>query len=420
MNQSEEEIRKEQARKRLEARQQRASESRASYRNSAEDAPHTSRSKRQQTQKNQQQLSTSGLFTSMFESYGLKFVAALAVIGLLVLSFLAGTLLRSCAGNTQPDQSVSAEAIQGSSASASASTYSNTIQAPSSATDQSASASSSTNEPEFISQVAALALQKKAEIDAAKEDQENITDILEDDLANELLTQAQSNKDAAWIASNPSEYAFDGWAVQHKILKLAAEEPLARTYVRNWPSEYPATEQNLKTSNAITGTTTGSQNIPQLFQWDPRWGYTVYSSTAFGMTGCCPTALAMVYQGLTGKTDMTPYDMGVLAANDGYMSEYEGTDAYFLINEAAGLGLSCYEIYFAAESIVAALEAGQVLIANVGPGDFTTDGHFIVITGLKDGKLIVNDPYSKVRSDKLWEPRDIIDQSLIIFAYTKA
>ena len=255
---------------------------------------------------------------------------------------------------------------------------------------------------------------------AAQEPEEDIADYLEDDLAKKLLDQAKTNEDAAWIAAHPSAYDVDGWAIQYKILKLAAEEPLAIDYVRQWPDKYPQYDQVTSTKNTLPTKQTGPQNIPQLFQFDQRWGYTVYSSTAFGMTGCCPTALAMVYQGLTGNTDLTPYDMGVLAETDGYMSSYEGTDAYFVLNEAEGLGLYCEEIYPSSESIIASLENNRVLIVNVGEGDFTNGGHFIVVTGIQDDQLIVNDPYSKVRSDKLWDINAIAEQAITMFALSKA
>lgn len=37
------------------------------------------------------------------------------------------------------------------------------------------------------------------------------------------------------------------------------------------------------------------------------------------------------------------------------------------------------------------------------PGDFTTTGHFIVLTGAEDGRIRVNDPNSRKRSEKLWD-----------------
>ena len=46
----------------------------------------------------------------------------------------------------------------------------------------------------------------------------------------------------------------------------------------------------------------------------------------------------------------------------------------------------------------------------MGPGDFTSTGHFIVLTGYKDGKISVNDPNSHKNSEKLWSYEDIKDQ----------
>ena len=36
----------------------------------------------------------------------------------------------------------------------------------------------------------------------------------------------------------------------------------------------------------------------------------------------------------------------------------------------------------------AELDAGHPIVVNVGPGDFTDTGHFMVITGYDDGKRI--------------------------------
>lgn len=36
-------------------------------------------------------------------------------------------------------------------------------------------------------------------------------------------------------------------------------------------------------------------------------------------------------------------------------------------------------------------------------GDFTTIGHFILLTGVRDGKIMLNDSNSKERSEKLWD-----------------
>lgn len=38
----------------------------------------------------------------------------------------------------------------------------------------------------------------------------------------------------------------------------------------------------------------------------------------------------------------------------------------------------------------------------MGQGDFTKTGHFIVLAGLKEDGIVVRDPNSKERSNKIW------------------
>ncbi|MEG1397175.1 MAG: papain-like cysteine protease family protein [Raoultibacter sp.] len=239
-----------------------------------------------------------------------------------------------------------------------------------------------------------------------------IPDYFDPDLGAALVAAAPTDSDIDWIARHVQDYAFDGPEVQYKTLKLALSEPSALPFVRNFPQSYPAATPSPSNDPVVKGT------IPLLQQWDQRWGYTSYSSAPFGLTGCCPTSFSMVYQGLTGKNDMSPAAMGELALRDGYMDEYKGTDGAFLIEEAAGQGLSASNIPLDAESLRACLRAGEAVICNVGPGDFTNDGHFFVIVGLNgDGSLRINDPFSKVRSDTSWDINQIIGQAIALYSF---
>ena len=56
------------------------------------------------------------------------------------------------------------------------------------------------------------------------------------------------------------------------------------------------------------------------------------------------------------------------------------------------------------------LELGNPIICIMGPGDFTTTGHYIVLRGLEDGKFVVNDPNSKTNSERLWSYEEISGQ----------
>ena len=55
----------------------------------------------------------------------------------------------------------------------------------------------------------------------------------------------------------------------------------------------------------------------------------------------------------------------------------------------------------------------------MGPGDFTTTGHFIVLTGIGDnGDVLVNDPNSKKNSEKSWSIEKLIPQIRNLWTYS--
>ena len=71
------------------------------------------------------------------------------------------------------------------------------------------------------------------------------------------------------------------------------------------------------------------------------------------------------------------------------------------------------------DTIVGALSAGKVLICSMWPGDFTTSGHFIVLTGLDgQGNITLNDPNSKERSAKSWTMDVLLPQIRAVWCYT--
>lgn len=66
-------------------------------------------------------------------------------------------------------------------------------------------------------------------------------------------------------------------------------------------------------------------------------------------------------------------------------------------------GFDVTEIPLDEERVIANLEVNNPIVAVMGPGDFTTTGHFIVLTGYENGKIKVNDPNNRENSEKLWE-----------------
>ena len=63
------------------------------------------------------------------------------------------------------------------------------------------------------------------------------------------------------------------------------------------------------------------------------------------------------------------------------------------------------------------VDNGGLIICAVGPGNFTDEGHFIVIRGISDGMLTINDPFSKANSRKKWDYNTVAPQVLQVWTY---
>lgn len=160
-----------------------------------------------------------------------------------------------------------------------------------------------------------------------------------------------------------------------------------------------------------------SSDVPLFMQWDKRWGYRQYGNDVMGITGCGPTCLSMVAVYLLQDTTYDPAYMADFSVDNGHCVVGNGT-AWTLMSEGATqLGLDVTEIPLVEQRIIDNLEVGNPIICIMGPGDFTSTGHFIVMTGYEDGLIRVNDPNSKENSEKLWEYEEIKDQIRNLWVY---
>lgn len=158
--------------------------------------------------------------------------------------------------------------------------------------------------------------------------------------------------------------------------------------------------------------------IPLLLQWDERWGYAYYADDMIAVNGCGPTAIAMVAAGLTGDNTVTPYKVAQFSAGNGYYVGDSGTSWSLMTEGAQQFGIYGEEMGLSDDEVFSALENGHPIICSMRPGDFTTTGHFIVLTGVEDGKIRVNDPNSRVRSGKLWDYSRLEYQINNLWVYT--
>lgn len=189
-----------------------------------------------------------------------------------------------------------------------------------------------------------------------------------------------------------------------ELVGLLEKNPETKDFVLNYPLNK---DKDLKID--LSGEK-NSENVPLLLQWDERWGYNQYAGGLMGLTGCGPTCLSMVSIYLLNDDKYTPEYVAEFSEKNGYSVKGNGSSWGLISDGGRMLGLDVIEIPLDENRIIRNLEVGNPIICIMGPGSFTTTGHFIVMTEYVDGKIRVNDPNSKSRSEKLWDLSDIKDQ----------
>ena len=189
-----------------------------------------------------------------------------------------------------------------------------------------------------------------------------------------------------------------------ELIELLERNPETETFVLEYPIKKGCSPQAdlLAYENLDT--------VPLFLQWDQQWGYISYGSGVAGLTGCGPVCLSMCAYYLTGDPVMSPDHIIRFAIDNGYCVPGNGTSWTLISEGGVQLGLDVTEIPLVESRIYDNLEAGNPIICVMGPGDFTTTGHYIVMVGLEDGLIRVNDPNSIANSQTLWAFDQIQDQ----------
>lgn len=227
-----------------------------------------------------------------------------------------------------------------------------------------------------------------------------------EEFLEDLVALVKKNSKATPILENIEEYPVD------LIHSLSKNEELL-DFVLDYPNKKDQEEDIEITEKLKEG------KCPQFIQWDPRWGYLKYGDNIIAVNGCGPTCLSMVVMGLTGDKEQTPKAIADFSNENGYYFE-SGTSWELMMEGASQLGLGCQEVGGDANSILTQLDMGHMLIVSVGPGDFTSAGHYIVVESANDnGTVNIHDPNSVKRSAKEWEPSVIASQAKNIWAYWK-
>jgi len=157
--------------------------------------------------------------------------------------------------------------------------------------------------------------------------------------------------------------------------------------------------------------TDGGTEVVYFNQMDERYANKPYGTDNIGKYGCGPTAMSIVVSSLTSDI-VDPIEMAEWAYKNGGWCSKSGSYHSLIPNAAKAWGLPV-EGCTASEPqrLVDALSNGKLVVAIMSKGHFTKTGHFIVLRGVQDGKILVADPVSYKRSQKQWDLSIILNEA---------
>lgn len=186
-----------------------------------------------------------------------------------------------------------------------------------------------------------------------------------------------------------------------------AEDPIFSDSIT--PTDPAITELSVSGGREVL--TGGTMPIVYYNQGSEVWAEQPYGTDDIGRYGCGPTAMSMVVSSMT-DVESDPLQMAQWAVAHGHWARRGGSYLSIVEDTAAEYGLTAVSLQeHTAEAMRDTLLSGKLLVALMGPGHFTKNGHFIVLRGVTlSGAILVADPNSEERSLMEWEPELILQE----------
>ena len=219
---------------------------------------------------------------------------------------------------------------------------------------------------------------------------------------SEIKTTEKSAVETVVSFAADNGLALEDWPTE--IIELLKKNPETEDFVLNYPL-LKDTYQDIDLSEYAD-----TDEVPLFMQWDKRWGYTPYGEDMLAISGCGPTCLSMVCVHLLNDTSLNPRVIAQFSEENDFCAPGDGTKWTLISEGGVMLGLNVEEVYLDESNISQILESGNPIICAMGPGDFTSSGHYIVLTDYVDGMIKINDPNSIANSEKLWSYDEIVGQ----------
>lgn len=218
-------------------------------------------------------------------------------------------------------------------------------------------------------------------------------------------SEIQRNREIADAAkaedTTPSIYSL-----QTTIPHLAAAQEEAGN---QWDITYESPEEDL-VYTAMLDTSLG----PMLYynQGDSRWAEYLYGGQdPMKQYGCGPTAVAMIVNSFS-SVNITPVEMADWASSNGCHAPHGGSYHNLIRDSLTAYGFQVEAVRDRTpENVVRLIDSGHILVALMGEGIFTDNGHFILLTEvLDDGKIRIADPNNFDNCTKEWSLSELIPE----------
>ena len=147
-------------------------------------------------------------------------------------------------------------------------------------------------------------------------------------------------------------------------------------------------------------------------QNNPEYLNVPYGNETIHSAGCGLFSLTMAINYITNSKTVDLLQVHSWAEENKMFEINSGTRWALIRNFPRTVSLNCRELFISKpEKLTEILSSGKVLITSMRKGHFTDSGHFIVLTGISDGKVSVLDSTSIYRSLTEWDVELIAEES---------
>ncbi len=147
-------------------------------------------------------------------------------------------------------------------------------------------------------------------------------------------------------------------------------------------------------------------------QGDIRWKEYLYGGEdRISKYGCGPVCVAMIINSFSSQP-VSPVEMADWSAANGYYARQGGSYHGLIPGSLSAFGLQVESVTERTpEHVSELLDSGRILVALMGKGSLTQNGHFIIIAQLCDnGNVYIADPASYENSTKEWDLQLLMDE----------